>query len=129
MAHFAKIDENNVVLDVVVVNNNDIDNLPFPESEPVGIAYLNNIGLSGNWKQTSYNNKFRFWYSGIGYKFNPECGQYGGFSAPPSYPDFVFDTTTCTWIPPVPYPNDGNTYYWNDQTHSWIKVPTVTVIG
>jgi hypothetical protein len=80
MAHFAKLDENNVVLEVHVVNNDDIQNLPFPQSEAVGIAFLNSFLPAATWKQTSYNNNFRFRYAGIDGTFHPECGEYGGFA-------------------------------------------------
>ena len=129
MAHFAQINGNNTVINVLVVSNNDVQNLPFHQSEPIGVAFLQNLFPNTTWKQTSYNNNFRFRYAGIGYEFHLECGTYGGFAAPPAYLDFIFDETTCSWIPPVPYPNDGNTYYWNDARHEWIKVPTTTVIG
>ena len=129
MAHFAKLDENNIVLEVHVVNNDDIQNLPFPESETVGIAYLNSFLPEANWKQTSYNNNFRFRYAGIGHTFHPECGEHGGFAEPPMLEYFIFDETTCSWVPPVPYPVDGFEYYWNDATRSWTKVPITTVIG
>lgn len=129
MAHFAQLDPQNVVIDVQVVNNSDIDNLPFPESEPVGVAYLQALFPDTVWKQTSYNGRFRFFYAGIGFTFFPQCGDYGGFAAPPLYDYFIFDEATCTWIPPVPYPTDGNTYYWDDATRSWVKVPSLTVIG
>jgi hypothetical protein len=67
MAHFAWLDQNNVVYQVSVVNNSDIDNLPYPESEPVGIAYLTSVHGEGFvWKETSYNANFRGKYAGIG---------------------------------------------------------------
>lgn len=77
MAHFAKLDENNVVLEVLVVNNEVIRDLPFPESEPVGIEFL--IDWSGgytNWKQTSYNNNFRGSYAGIGFIYDHEVDRF-----------------------------------------------------
>lgn len=129
MAHFAQLDENNIVTQVLVVNNDDLQNLPFPQSEPLGVAFLQNLIPNTVWKQTSYNNNFRFRYAGIGYKFHSECGSYGGFAVPPLYSYFVFDETTCSWIPPIPYPFDGFAYYWNDAARSWTKVPTTTVIG
>jgi hypothetical protein len=77
MAHFAKLDENNVVLEVNVVNNADIGDLPFPESEPVGIAFLNNwAGQVFNWKQTSYNASFRGRYAGIGDIYDAERDEF-----------------------------------------------------
>lgn len=129
MAHFAQLDENNIVTAVLVVSNDDIQNLPFPESEPLGAAFLQNLIPNTVWKQTSYNNNFRFRYAGIGWMFHPECGEHGGFAAPAEYDYFVFDATTCSWIPPVPYPVDGFKHYWNDATRAWIKVPVTTVIG
>jgi hypothetical protein len=58
MAHFARI-KNNIVQYVMVVNNSDINDLPFPESEPVGQEYIASLGLEGEWLQTSYNGNFR----------------------------------------------------------------------
>lgn len=59
MAHFARISDHFIVQYVTVVNNSDIDDLPYPESEPVGQAYLASLGLEGEWLQTSYNGNFR----------------------------------------------------------------------
>jgi len=69
MAHFAQI-KNNKVQQVIVVSNDDIDNLPFPESEPVGQAFIASLGIEGQWLQTSYNGNFREIYAGIGYIYD-----------------------------------------------------------
>jgi hypothetical protein len=119
MAHFAKLDRQNVVLEVNVVNNEDINNLPFPESEPIGIEFL--INWSGgytNWKQTSYNAKFRKNYAGIGYTYDAERD---AFIAPQPFASWLLDEDSCLWGAPVPYPNDGNFYIWNEATISWIS--------
>lgn len=133
MANFAKLDENNVVVEVVIVNNDDISNLPFPESEAVGIAYLNSFLPAANWKQTSRNNNFRVRYAGVGSTFHPEHGEYGGFAQSKLADNFVWDDATCNWIPPIPYPNDGHSYYWNFQFNKWspmpVEPPQTTVIG
>lgn len=71
MAHFAKI-ENNVVVDVIVVSNADCGNLDFPESEPVGQAFIASLNIDGEWLQTSYNSNFRGLYAGIGYIWDGE---------------------------------------------------------
>jgi hypothetical protein len=72
MAHFAKLDENNVVLEVIVVNNDAVQNLPFPDSEPIGVAFCQSLfGASTIWKQTSYNENFRGSYAGIGFTYDP----------------------------------------------------------
>lgn len=65
MAHFAKV-ENNIVSQVIVVANSDCGDLDFPESEPVGQAFIASLGIEGEWLQTSYNNNFRGFYAGIG---------------------------------------------------------------
>jgi hypothetical protein len=81
MAHFAKV-ENNIVQQVIVVADNDCNDLPFPESEPVGQTFIASLGLEGEWLQTSYNNNFRGTYAGIGYTFNADLGEYGEFVDP-----------------------------------------------
>ena len=70
VAHFAKVDANKIVRDVIVISNADCDNLPFPESEPVGQTYIASLGLDGQWLQTSYNGNFRGTYAGITYSYD-----------------------------------------------------------
>lgn len=67
MAHFAEVDpESGAVRQVIVVANSDCGDLPFPDSEPVGQAFIASIGIAGEFKQTSYNARFRGKYAGIG---------------------------------------------------------------
>jgi hypothetical protein len=75
MAHFAEL-AGNTVVQVIVVNNADCGNLEFPESEPVGQAFIASIGLSGEWKQTSYNHNFRGTYAGIGYTYDADLDKF-----------------------------------------------------
>jgi hypothetical protein len=72
MAHYAQVDGTNTVTNVIVVNNETIDNLPYPESEPVGQAFIASLGLEGLWLETSYNANFRGCYAGIGFTYDPE---------------------------------------------------------
>lgn len=121
MAHFAKLNKDNVVIDINVVNNEDIQNLPFPESEPIGIAFLNTWqGFESNWKQTSYNGHFRFRYAAIGDTYNP---QLDAFIPKKLYESWTLNQETCLWEPPVPYPTDGKLYNWNETTTNWVEVP------
>lgn len=83
MAYFAEIDNSNTVITVIAVNNETIDYLPFPESEPVGQAFIASLNLEGVWLQTSYNSNFRGRYAGIGYTYDASIGEYGEFVAPP----------------------------------------------
>ena len=121
MAHFAQLNENNVVVQVIVVNNLTIDDLPFPESESKGIIFCQSIyGQNTNWKQTSYNANFRKNYAGIGYTYDAALD---GFVPPQPYPSWILDSQTCQWGPPIPYPTDGKTYDWDEATESWIERP------
>jgi len=78
MAHFAKL-ENNVVVEVIVIGNDDCDNLPFPESEPIGQAFIASLGIIGEWLQTSYSGSFRNIFASPGILFDPSLGEYGEF--------------------------------------------------
>lgn len=122
MAHFAKLDSNNTVLEVVVVNNDDIGNLSFPDSESVGIQFLNNIFPDTLWAQTSYNSNFRVRYAGIGYTFIPTCSAtpHGGFAPPKDADYFVWDEQTCQWIPPISYPANGLLHVWDFELRQWV---------
>lgn len=80
MAHFAKI-ENNIVTQVLVVANSDCGGGEFPASEPVGQAFLASLGLEGEWKQTSYNSKFRGVYASTGWTYDADADV---FVAPPA---------------------------------------------
>ena len=75
MAHFAEMKEN-TVQNVIVVSNFDCGGGTFPQSEPVGQAFLASIGLEGQWLQTSYNSNFRGTYAGIGYTYDAELDEF-----------------------------------------------------
>lgn len=72
MAHFAQIDTNNIVQQVIVVSNDDCGGGDFPESEPIGQAFIASIGLDGQWLQTSYHANFRGKYAGIADIYNAD---------------------------------------------------------
>jgi hypothetical protein len=88
VAHFAQV-TNNVVQQVIVVSNEDLDNLSFPESEPIGQAFIASLGIKGEWLQTSYNGNFRGIYAGIEYTFDISLGEYGEFVVPTIEPVIV----------------------------------------
>lgn len=119
MAHFAQLDDNNVVIKVIVVNNSDIMENG-QESEAKGIAFCQSLfGQDTDWAQTSYNGSFRVRYAGIGYTFNVALN---AFIPPQPYPSWTLDTTAYDWVPPVPMPNDGGFYVWDEATLSWKEV-------
>jgi hypothetical protein len=72
MAHFAQIDLMNVVTQVIVISNDDCGGGNFPESEPIGQAFIASLGFTGTWLQTSYSGSFRGLYAGITFRYDPE---------------------------------------------------------
>jgi hypothetical protein len=121
MAHFAKLDENNTVTDVLVVDNKDLYDSPFPQSESVGVAFLTTWanGEVFNWKQTSYNGNFRKNYAGIGYVYDSSRD---AFIPPKDFNSWVLNEDTCRWEPPVPIPQDGKAYIWDESITNWTEV-------
>lgn len=117
MAHFAKLNSNNEVLDVVVVGNTCVNNLEFPESEPLGIYFCQSLfGKNTIWKQTSYNANFRGKYAYIGGTYDPALDV---FLDPQPYPSWVLDSNY-NWVAPVPYPDDGEKYFWDENKLEWV---------
>lgn len=76
MAHFANIDQKNIVQTVIVVSNDDCGGGNFPESEPIGQTFIASLGLVGTWLQTSYHANFRGQYAGIGMIYNPNTDEF-----------------------------------------------------
>ena len=116
MAHFAQLDENNVVLQVIVVHNNELLDGGV-ESEAKGISFCRSLFPGTNWKQTSYNGNKRKNYAGIGYTFDE---QRDAFIPPKPYASWVLDEDKCQWKAPVDIPTDGQMYSWDEATTSWV---------
>ena len=125
MAHFAKLDDNNVVLEVTVVSNVDIHFLPFPESEAFGVKICRDVTGHQKWKQTSYNSNFRNTFAGTDYIYDSANDV---FYEPKPCESWVLNTTTWLWDAPLTYPTDGNMYIWDedayqaDNTTGWVKI-------
>ena len=118
MAHFAKLDSNNIVTQVLVVNNNVILKADgVTESEYKGKTFLNSLFGSATWVQTSYNNNFRKQFAGIGYTYDSTNDV---FIKPQPYASWTLDTNY-DWQPPVDYPSDYDTvaYEWNEDDQTW----------
>jgi hypothetical protein len=114
MAHFAKLDENGLVLEVNVVSNSVLDE---NNEEASGIAFLVNwSGGYTNWKQTSYNGRIRKNFAAIGYTYLQESDV---FIAPQPYNSWKLSNIDYTWKPPKPQPNDGWVYLWNEEILNW----------
>ena len=120
MAHFAQLDENNIVTQVIVVSNDDIKDSEGNESELTGIAFCKSLlGPNTIWKQTSYNNSIRKNYAGIGFTYDATRD---AFIAPKPFNSWILNESTCCWEAPVSYPNDGNMYAWDEETTSWVSI-------
>ena len=117
MAHFAELDANNVVLRVIVVGNKDTSDASGVEKESIGKAFCERL-FGGNWVQTSYNGNIRKRYAGIGYSYDPTLD---AFIAPQPYPSWTLDANA-DWQAPVPMPDDGKMYSWDEAAQSWVEV-------
>jgi hypothetical protein len=115
MAHFAMLDENNYVIQTIVVDNNDCLDQNGNESEDIGIEFCHNL-LGGRWIQTSYNKNIRKNYAWPGYRYDENRN---AFIPPKVFNKWILDEDTCQWKAPIPYPEDGTRYVWNDNKGEW----------
>jgi len=113
MAHFAEID-NNIVKRVIVISN-DVITENGKESEELGINFCESLYGHRNWVQTSYNGNFRNVFASIGYTWDSDNNVF--YPSQP-YPSWVLDENY-EWQSPVPCPEDGNIYNWNEENQSW----------
>ena len=122
MAHFAKLDENNIVTQVIVVSNVDIvDPNTGQEEEIYGIAFCKKL-LGGTWKQTSYNGNIRKRYAGVGYSYNVALD---AFVPPQPYASWTLDNDTADWVSPLgaapalteAEEEAGSYYIWNEDAY------------
>ena len=123
MAHFAKINESNIVTQVVVVNDSDGDN------DTDGQNFLNNLfKTTHTWKKTSYNTygnthrlggtPYRKNFASVGFTYDSSRD---AFIEPKPYNSWTLDETTCLWEPPVAYPTDGKSYEWDEDNRQWVE--------
>ena len=134
MAHFAKLDANNVVEQVIVVSNDDIKDNSGTEVESIGVAFCQKLlGASTNWKQTSYNNNFRGNYAGIGMTYAENVatlgvGSTGIFIGINTNASWSVGVTTAQWYPPsnpgeapaltTSEQNAGKSYRWDENNYN-----------
>ena len=122
MAHFAQLDSNNVVTQVIVVGNDDITDSNGNEVESIGVAFCQKLlGADTNWKQTSYNNKIRTRYAGIGYSYDASLD---AFIAPQPFASWTLDNTSKDWVAPITAPTltdeqiaARSVYQWDEDAY------------
>ena len=126
MAHFAELDENNVVLRVIVVANADTADGDGNEVEAIGAGFCDDL-LGGTWKQTSYNNNIRRRFAGKGYTYDADRD---AFITPQLFPSWSLDDNH-DWQPPAdkPFPESYRTddwaMEWNEETGDWVEIEPV----
>lgn len=116
MAHWAELDDQNIVLRVTVGDNND------PAGDEGYSWLVDNLG--GRWVKTSYNaatNGFRKNYAGIGFTYDVDRD---AFIAPQPFPSWILIEESCQWESPVAHPNDGP-YAWNEDTQTWDPISAI----
>ena len=116
MAHYAFLDENNIVTEVIV----GIDETELIEGLDPETWYSNFKGQTC--KRTSYNNNTRKRYAGIGYIYDKD---FDVFIPPKPYPSWKLDYTIYDWVPPIPKPEDTEEYFWkwSEINLEWIQIP------
>ena len=126
MAHFAKLNSENIVISVHSVVSEVLKDSNGIEQEAIGIEFLKNLHGWEKWKQTSYNTMggvhnnggipFRKNYAGTGYTYDE---QRDAFIGPKPFNSWILNEDTCIWEAPIPMPQDNNIYSWNEETLSW----------
>lgn len=129
MAHYARINQDNIVTYVTPIPNEMITDINGVEHEDWAFRHLYTTipdSLSDRWVQTSYNNNFRVRYAGLGYTYNETLD---AFVRPKPYESWVLNTQTADWDPPVPMPTDapeGSIYVWNEENIEWtLETPQI----
>ena len=126
MAHFAGLDENNIVTQVIVVANEDTTDTNGVEVEEIGVAFCKKLlGAETNWKQTSYNNNMRVRYAGTGYLYDAELD---AFIAPKPFESWTLVEETADWESPLgPAPElteaqvESRSFYkWDEENLAWV---------
>ena len=134
MAHFAKLDANGIVEQVIVVGNSDTADSSGAETEAIGVAFCQKLtGAGTNWKQTSYHQNMRGNYAGIGMTYMEGVRTLGVASTDifinqQPYPSWSVGVTTAAWYPPTPPGNApqlsdsdesaGKYYVWNESNYN-----------
>ena len=118
MAHFAELDENNVVLQVIVVHNNELLDNEGQENEVKGVGFCASLFGHSNWVQTSYNNNMRKQFAGTGFTYDDVNDV---FVAPQPFPSWSLDENH-DWQAPIPMPEDDKQYSWNEENQTWDEI-------
>lgn len=125
MAHFAKLNNENIVERVIVVPNEILNDETGTENESFGIMYCKEFfGENTKWVQTSYNGKFRYRFAGTGHYYDEERDVFRSLN--PEYPSWIYNEEIHDWIPPIPVPThsafNNSTWIWKEENLQWVPV-------
>lgn len=115
MANFAQI-TNGYVTQVVAVSDSDCSGGRLPEADITGGAFLQSLGLTGQWILTDITGSQRYNYAGIGFTYD---AVHDAFVAPKPFPSWALDENVFEWFAPVPMPSEGGPWSWDEETLSW----------
>lgn len=116
MAHFAQLNADNDVIQVIAISNSELLDDFGNESEAKGVAFCQSLFPGTTWKQTSYSASLRKNYASVGFKYDVDRD---AFIPPQPYASWTLDEATCIWHAPVPYPYDGKSYRWDEDAKHW----------
>lgn len=124
MAHYAYLDENNIVTQVIVGKNEGEDGIDWEEYYgAVRTSYNTRGGIhydsETNEPSTDQSKALRKNYAGAGYSYDPARD---AFIPPQPFASWILNEDTCLWTAPIPYPEDGDMYTWNEESVSWEKI-------
>lgn len=120
MAHFAQLDNDGIVLQILVISNDDLLDKSGIEKEEIGIEVCKTIlGKDTHWVQTSYNGNFRGKYAAIGDKYEKSVDKF--YTPIPPFPSWKL-SADFEWQPPVPKPTDDKHYYWDESSIQWLTL-------
>ena len=118
MAHFAELDEQGIVTNVISVSNDVLEHKDFPESEVLGVTFCAQLFGGGIWKQTSRTGSFRHRFAAIGGYYDATLD---AFIDPRPYPSWYLDHDVADWRAPIDRPEDG-VYRWDEAEMQWMRV-------
>src|SRR5210317_1489381 len=122
MAYFAQIGLNNKVISITKIDNNIITDDANIEREDLGVDYLQQLTGWHIWKRTWKDGSQRYNFAGKGFTWDDDAE---AFIPPKIFDNFILDTETYTYVPPIPYPTDGEHYVWDDKTSQWVDAQLI----
>ena len=123
MAYFAQIGLNNKVISVTKIDDSIITDDENIEREDLGVDYLQQLTGWHIWKRTWKDGSQRYNFAGKGFTWDDDAE---AFIPPKVFDNFILDTETYRYVPPIPYPTDGEHYVWDDTANQWVDAQIIS---